>query len=372
MDKPWNEHSPNFSEEKLKRINELKYPMSNWIKDGTMFVPAMPQVIARAMKIAGKPDTTVNQLEELIRQDQSVAARLMQIANSVFFSRTTQAKSIKDAIVRIGQVELKNTLYGLFVQTRLFTSEMYSELIRSLWLHSLGVSEIARRLALPLNVDYDVAFLAGLLHDVGKAALLGTMKDEIEDKSHYTADVVEEAMEPIHELAGGILLKSWKLPEDIVMSVISHHNLERAGEHKKLAMLIHMADILAFRIGIGVDTENKTKDSEGEAGISPLFTRHLLASAINLENYGIRKELELSMEVIKEIEDDAEELRNDIFSLVLGGKKSAEADQGKSISAAIRPDAQIISNSSSSKTIILVSAFLLAGLAGLLIYFFTK
>jgi len=370
MSKPWNEHTTNLTDEKLKRIHELQHPMSGWIKDGTMVIPAMPQVIAKAMRIANKPETTVAELEALIGQDQSVAARLMQIANSVFYSRTTEAKSIKDAIVRIGQVELKNTLYSLFVQTRLFTSEMYGELIRSLWLHSLGVAEISRRLALPLGIDYDVAFLGGLLHDVGKAALLGTMKDEIEDKSYYAADVVEEAMEPIHELAGGMLLKSWKLPDEITRAIISHHHLERAGDHKRLAMLIHMADIMAFRIGIGVDTENKARQESTESGVAPLFIRHLLASAINLEEYSVRRELGLDMEVIKEIEQDSDELRDDIFNIVLGGQKPADAKSRIEIKDAIRPDAHV--SSGSSKMFIWFAIALAVSLSGIAAYIFLK
>lgn len=256
-----------------KRLEKL---MIDWVEEGRLDVPTIPTIIAEAMRLADDPEASIQEIQRLIEKDQSVAGRLMRLANSPMLRRSRDAKTIKEAIIRIGQHRLKNSLFELFVETKLFVSKEYADLVRALWRHSVATAILSREIAQRLAIDIDVAYLAGLVHDAGKAALLSTVIDVLEGKEALPEMILERALKDSHELAGANVVRQWNLNEEITDAVSNHHHPEKAEEaYRPLAMLLYAADRLVYHFGFGLDTQPHFEDMQNPlATYIPLFEEY--------------------------------------------------------------------------------------------------
>lgn len=291
-------------------VAALRLGMSQWIKDGTFDVPGMPEVIAEAMRLSQDPSTTVHQLQTLIEKDQAIAGRLIQIANSILFRRTRDVASIHEAVVRIGQNELKHTLFELFVETRLFRSKTWPELVKALWRHSLAVAAVGRRLAVYLDIDPDELFLAGLIHDVGKAALLGNLNENPQLAAGFDASQIEQAMQDIHPLAGGVAARKWAMPDPVIESILRHHQPDKAQHFPKLAKAVYAANRLVYHLDIGFEGYPRVASDRWR----PLQAERLVIIAQPPLEDPIFRELAITPEVLEGLRRELPEILSEIGS----------------------------------------------------------
>ena len=132
-----------------------------------------------------------------------------------------------------------------------------------LWRHSIAVSVAAEGLVKELKIPgADVTFTAALIHDVGKLALGGFVKDELEKIEEAASRGISfEAAEQCvlgtnHAEVGGLILKNWAFPPEIFRAVQWHHTPDVDGEEtNSLIDIVHVADVLSLMIGIGVGRE---------------------------------------------------------------------------------------------------------------------
>ncbi len=295
-------------------VNRLRVLMSRWIRDGKLDVPTIPTIIAQAMRLASDPETPISEIEKLIEKDQSVAGRLMQIANSSLLRRARDADTIREAMVRIGQHELKHTLFSLFVETRLFANQDYQKLINALWKHSMACASMARRISPYANTDPEVAFLAGLVHDVGKAALLGNIPDEIQNRRIFPEIMLERAMQEVHELAGGIAAKRWHMSASVVEAVIRHHEPQKAEKNPALAKCIYVSNLLVYHFGIGINTAPISEETDRDKFYRPLFARYNEVQNMNLLEDPIFQELEIDEVAMASLEREAQKVEREAES----------------------------------------------------------
>src|SRR5262245_54803321 len=129
-------------------------------------LPVLSVVATQTIELLNKPNVSNQQLNDLIRQDPALASRVLHLANSPFYGGRFQARKISDAIVRLGHRQLRNVLLTAA------TGELFdarNPIIRTFWDHSLAVAQVSDRLAVELNLpQVEEAFVAGLLHDIGK------------------------------------------------------------------------------------------------------------------------------------------------------------------------------------------------------------
>lgn len=258
-------------EELLSRIYEI-------IKISTI-----PSILKKIMEVAEDSSSSVSELERVIEHDQSIAARVVGISNSVYYGFPRKINSISQAILVLGFEMVK----GLAISTAVFDfidSEKRFHIV-SLWRHSFEVAMGSVLLAEKTGyVSRDSAFLAGLLHDIGRPILFQIFGrqylDVIGCDVHSLLSVEEETFGAAHPEAGSWFADRCKLPESCVNSIRFHHNPEiylssvKTGKPTCLVPMVYLADLII----------SEGNDCSGQFTIiSPRHSEILRAANVNHE-----------------------------------------------------------------------------------------
>jgi len=205
-------------------------------------LPVFPLIALKALELARSEDADVAEIERLVSSDQVLAGRLVQAANSNLYSPACRISSLRQAVSYIGLETARRLLMGAVFQP-LFASAG----LKGLWRHSLEISEQAERLAeVSGRVAPEEVFLAGLVHDVGRLALLTASGEGV----IAYARMLERGCEPVfaemvlcgfdHGAAGAGVLRFWSFPEHLAQGVQDHHHPEHS--ESELAAILYLAE----------------------------------------------------------------------------------------------------------------------------------
>ncbi len=249
---------------------------------GIKSVPVMPQAAQQAFQLATNPKADAHDFIEVIEADEGLSARVLKIANSVFFDRGGGSKTISDAVQVIGTTELRGilnatTLSDLFSVKHKLRSQLWSHDIAT----ALTAKVMARRL-LPSQTEQ--ALLAGLMHDVGKLLMLQRHTDTYERITRHGASqglesINAEAEEyPFdHTEVGQLIADKWNFTPELTAAIRLHHKPWEDLPRLSLPSIIKASNIVAHALSLG---------ETGEAGMSkriyePLLPATWEALAIN-------------------------------------------------------------------------------------------
>jgi HD-like signal output (HDOD) protein len=204
-----------------------------------------------------RSDPDVNHIEKLIASDQALTGQVLRTANSGFYIGLSKVSTIHDAIVRLGIKEVAD-LVTLVTHRESFRAKdpAMRKIMEKLWRHSVGCAVASRWLAKRCGFRElsSEAFIAGLLHDVGKLFLLTVIESIKKMKKtdlDPSAQLLEEVMNTMHMEQGYLLMKNWNLPESFC-EVARDHHLEEIDPHKSLLVLVRVANHACNKMGIGM------------------------------------------------------------------------------------------------------------------------
>jgi len=236
--------------------------MKDVIRDVKSF-PNMSGMAVKVLKLIDDPDTTISEVEELLRYDPGITANILKLTNSAYFGIPSKVGSVRQAVVLLGWKKLGKLVMTSCVNALLNKSVPGYDLPPGeLWRHSIAVSVAAELLAKELEITAnDVVFTAALLHDLGKLILGSYVREDFQAIEGAAGEgtpfqVAErQILGTDHAEVGSRLLESWSLPESLVRSVRWHHDPDASGESNAMIDLVHVANVLCLMIGIGVGRE---------------------------------------------------------------------------------------------------------------------
>ncbi|MEO6096109.1 MAG: HDOD domain-containing protein, partial [Fibrobacteria bacterium] len=205
------------------------------------------------------PKTSASSLSNLIMRDQVLTAKILKMANSSFYAFPRQISTVKLALVVLGFENVKEMALSLSVLNS-FKGENNKHFDTSMfWQHSVSVGACTRMLA--RETCYRLAgeaFVAGLLHDIGKVVLNQYLPKEfaeiqtlIFDKG-FTCDQAEEAILGVtHAEVGAWLAERWNLPVILVEAIRYHQHPELCPRNAELPLLVYLGDYLSARCNLG-------------------------------------------------------------------------------------------------------------------------
>lgn len=231
-------------------------------------VPMISASASRLLQITSQPDHEVMDVVNLVKTDANLTARVLKVVNSAAYGLVNQITSVDRAVSYLGQ----QVIVSIAIEScagELFAKELsgYEAVGGDLWKHDLRAAIAAREVVLQSGADLspDLAFTAGLLHDIGKALisdyLRGSAPEAVElISSHDSLDYLaaEEHLVGVdHTIAGEALAKAWQLPPELIAVIRHHHQPSQAEEAwRPLVYAVHLGDSIAMMGGFGTGSDS--------------------------------------------------------------------------------------------------------------------
>jgi HD-like signal output (HDOD) protein len=231
--------------------------IDHFVESKKVKLPAFNATALRIQKEVAKAEPDSRLIEKLIVSDQSLTGEVLSVSNSSFYKGLTQVATVRDAIIRMGNIEVSNIVSLVALQHN-FQSKIPAmhKIMGKLWRHSVGCAIGANWLARQTGFQAlaHETFIAGLLHDVGKLYVLKVIDDmkasrEIENLPPDT--VIDELMQKMHTEQGYALMAQWNLPEKYCQVARDHH-LAEFDVSNFLLVLVRLANQVCHKMGIGL------------------------------------------------------------------------------------------------------------------------
>lgn len=209
-----------------ERINRLVERMDN--------IPSLPNLYLQLVEKLQDPECSLDEIGAIIARDISMTARILKLVNSAYFGLRRRVSSAQEAVNYVGVDTVKALVLSISAFAQFEKTELKGVNLEALWNHSLLTAGCAKTIAISEGVNarmIDEAFVAGMLHDVGKLALganfpsaYAAVAEAVADApaSLLTAESAEFGAD--HAEIGGHLLSLWGLPNPVVDAVLWHHN----------------------------------------------------------------------------------------------------------------------------------------------------
>ncbi|MGO4469951.1 HDOD domain-containing protein, partial [Pseudoduganella sp. RAF53_2] len=220
-------------------------------------LPAMPQILIKLIELLQADDAGMPELAALIAKDAGMTSKILSVANSSAYQRHSRSVGLEQALVSLGTDMIKTLVISESVfQTFNNFPHSGSTDLRAFWKGSLTTAVIARDIARAMDYPHvEEAYLAGLLHNVGRLALLSTAPKEY--AYNFTARddedlcaVEQRTLEITHTEAGAWLIERWNLDSFLADSVLYHHEpVTRLESAHPLIRIVRLAHHLCYHDG---------------------------------------------------------------------------------------------------------------------------
>lgn len=191
-------------------------------------LPSLPSVYKDVIEEVNSEDGSLEKIGEIISKDAGMSAKLLQLVSSAFFGLPERSKSIARAVNLLGIEIIKTLILSVSIFSQYESSGLAS--ISTLWDHSLETGMIAKNIATNQKLDKDEAFLAGLLHDVGKLILLDKLPQKCEEAANLSKtgacsiwEAEQTVLKTTHAHIGAYLMGIWGLSGTLVEAIALHH-----------------------------------------------------------------------------------------------------------------------------------------------------
>lgn len=246
-----------MSVEKLS--TELEGILVKRIQTDKLFLPTLPAVAVKVLELLRSPDAGMKEAAVILERDPVMAARALRMATSAAFAGGTKKVTLHEALARLGTKNLKALLVEASAQ-KLFVSRnaQINDQLKSLWEHSVAVGILARDvLALTGVGDSESAYLAGLLHDVGKPIVASVLLEverqltEVYQRNWIDSGEWLQVVGKVHRKVGTALAEKWQLPPAVGACIRDAAEYDKS-DRASLSNAVCFANALAKKTGVYV------------------------------------------------------------------------------------------------------------------------
>lgn len=245
--------------------------------NGVERLPQLSPMVTHLLARLAHRNCEISELTAVVERDTLLSAQILRLANSAAFARAQPITSVKHAVARVGltamrKFALTSSISNLFSRYR--TASSFS--MTRFNLHAMATGTMVELLADELPVDFSKgAFIAGLLHDVGKLLMAATMPKQYDTvlavNSVSRSTLIESEREILgvdHAELSGLAISRWDLEAPIQWAAEYHHKPEEAVdvEHAAagklgLSVVVHQADAFINYLGMSVSPPRCPSDA---------------------------------------------------------------------------------------------------------------
>jgi|CXWL01.1.fsa_nt_gi HD-like signal output (HDOD) protein len=236
--------------QKLERIRKK-------ITQAIQELPALPVVVTKVLEETQRTNVSAVEIERLIGSDPAIATKTLRVVNSAYYGMSKQICSLSQAIVILGVQQVRNLVLSVGAMSVFRAqSPAIAALHKDYWFLSIasasGSLTLARKKRLPSH-EQEVAFVAGLLHDLGRLFLFTNFADtytEIDRRFRSGEDLEKLELDLLgftHAQIGQVLAHVWHFPEPLA-EIMGSHNGPFNDDSDSLSKVVHVAHQLADQI----------------------------------------------------------------------------------------------------------------------------
>ncbi len=245
-----------FTEERIQHAKDIVKKIS---------LPSQPTIVIEVNKEMQEQNPDFRRIAALVSKDAAMSAKVINVINSPFFGLSRKVDSIIQALTLMGLENFRKVVLTACLHDKLGGN---NESDKIFWDHSLRAAIATEAVAKSLGgvliteaITADQAYMAGLFHDCAIPIFLkrnGDYQPFIPFALSHKLDIIEEEDKIIgsdHCVVGGMLARSWSLPDQICKAIIHHHASDLGGQKDlpvKLIALLQVGDYLAYRFDFSV------------------------------------------------------------------------------------------------------------------------
>ena len=251
-------------DENLRDTIQRAFVMKELLEQGSLkeaitkidALPSLPSLYTELVQTLESEESSLQTVGEIIAKDIGLTAKVLKLVNSSFFSLQQRVASPAKAVSLLGLDLVKTIVLTSGTFDRFSQLRFPGFSIDRLWDHAAGVAGYAKCIAQQINLDrnaVETAFMAGLLHDIGKLLVAAHLPDQfrrvLEKMRKEKTSMIQaegEILGTSHAAIGAYLLGLWGLPESIITAAAYHHapgNPPESGTD--INLLVHVANAFA-------------------------------------------------------------------------------------------------------------------------------
>ncbi len=259
-------------------------------------IQPLPDTALKLMNVMSDPKSKLEDIVSAIKYDQAVTSEVLKLCNSAFFGLSREVTSLEDALKCLGTAKVLQMVMSIHTNNMLAREQKgYGLDPGILWKHSVAVALASSQFAQKLRLaDTNLAFTAGLLHDIGKVILNEHVAEEfveivrlVTDEQMAFVEAERQVLGFSHEEVGAMIAEKWKLPVPIVQCIRYHHTPSELEPLSPLVDAIYLANTVCLLLGIGIGADGLCSRADPS-----VLERHGLRES-DLEIIGVQVVVEL-------------------------------------------------------------------------------
>jgi HD-like signal output (HDOD) protein len=251
--------------------NSLVTLLESLISSEQIEIPMLPSTAQKVLMMAQSADGDAAKMAKLIEGDQSLAGNVMRIANSAAYTPMANLVSLQQAVARLGMGVITEIALAASVGTKLFHTPGFESYVADIWQEALATALWAKEIARFRRSNVEVAFLAGLLHSIGRPAVIQVIL-ELASKQKIALsddDVILLEQRFAHQVTQSVM-NTWQMSSLVTDAVVFYSDLDKAAANSTQAAHVNAGLLYAKNMLHG---DEHTKQA--------IFTAPVLA-ALNL------------------------------------------------------------------------------------------
>lgn len=237
--------------------------LRNIIK-GIAGLKPIPQVVHKILEIQQDPESSMEDLTQVISHDAMTTANLLKAANCAYYARPKPFESVQQAVVFLGMDEVVNlVLISNSASNLIRPQKGYGLYTGDLWRNSLASALISQQLSHKLNLAKPhLVFTAALLKDIGKVVLeqyveagAKDIQTLVEQGGHSFEEAEKSVIGIDHAELGAMTTQVWRFSPEMVDIIRHHHQPASAALAPKEAAVVHLCDTICMMMGIGAGAD---------------------------------------------------------------------------------------------------------------------
>jgi HD-like signal output (HDOD) protein len=234
------------SQRELDNLEAVRGLVEQHIARNRLVIPTLPTVAVRVVRSGTKNSGNAHLLADIIHSDPKLAKYVLSIASSAAKRPSMPITSLQHAIAWLGLDDVANIAFTVALQGKMLQVEGQHRKARRLWRHSLASALWARQLSAMQGRETGLCYLCGLLHNIGRAVVLGVIHEVAERAGQHLAGNEYDCLIDIFQReVGARVIYAWALPPPVPAVVARWESYASAGAVRWESNVINVAHKLA-------------------------------------------------------------------------------------------------------------------------------